>query len=198
MTKNWVQQREQGITEGSPGLAHRTVWCTTGQCPVHQGTSRWTLHLRENPEALRYNSLDYSVYTGQCPVPQGRATLELASFGNLLRYNSPDVSGVHRTVRWASGATTTSRQRTPAEALNARQSAQKSGTRIVAHRTLYSTCLVCHRTSRRAQQSELQRSEPKGLVTWLAHRTLSSVHRTVRCTMRQTASTKRLVWWLGL
>jgi hypothetical protein len=86
----------------------------------------------------------------------------------------------------------------PAEALNARQSAQKSGTREVAHRTLYSTCLVCHQTSRRAQQSELQRSKPNGLVTWLAHRTLSGVHRTVRCTMRQTASTKRLVWWLGL
>jgi hypothetical protein len=39
------------------------------------------------------------MYTGQCPVPQRRATLELASFGNLLRYNSPDVSGVHRTVQ---------------------------------------------------------------------------------------------------
>jgi hypothetical protein len=37
----------------------------------------------------------------------------------------------------------------------------------VAHRTLYSTCPVCHWTSRRAQQSELQRSEPNGLVTWL-------------------------------
>src|SRR5688572_24325203 len=52
-------------------------------------------------------------------------------------------------------------------------SAQKSGTREVAHRTLCSTCPVRHRTSRRAQQSELQRSEPNGLVTWLAHRTLS-------------------------
>jgi hypothetical protein len=30
------------------------------------------------------------MYTGQCPVPQGRATLELASFRNSLRYNSPD------------------------------------------------------------------------------------------------------------
>jgi hypothetical protein len=42
------------------------------------------------------------VYTGQCPVLQGRAALELASFGNsqrLVRYNSPDMSGVHRTVR---------------------------------------------------------------------------------------------------
>jgi hypothetical protein len=125
------------------------------------------------------------VHTGQCPVPQERAALELASFGNSLSYNSPDMSGVHRTVRCASGATATSRQRSPAEALNERQSAQKSGTRAVAHRTLYSACPVRHRTSRRAQQSELQRSEPNDLVTWLAHRTLSSVHRTVRCTMRQ-------------
>jgi hypothetical protein len=70
--------------------------------------------------------------------------------------------------------------------------------RETAHRTLYNTCLVRHRTSRRAQQSELQRPEPNGLVTWLVHRTLSCMHRTVRCTMRQTASTKRLGWWLGL
>jgi hypothetical protein len=36
---------------------------------------------------------------------------ELASLGNslrLLRYNSPDMSGVHRTVRCNSGATATS------------------------------------------------------------------------------------------
>jgi hypothetical protein len=36
---------------------------------------------------------------------------ELGSLGNslrLLRYNSPDMSGVHRTVRCNSGATTTS------------------------------------------------------------------------------------------
>jgi hypothetical protein len=88
---------------------------------------------------------------------------ELASLGNscrLLRYNSPDMSGVHRTVRCNCGATTTSRQRSPATAINARQSAQKAGTRVVAHRTLYSACSVRHRTSRRAQQSELQRSEP--------------------------------------
>jgi hypothetical protein len=42
-------------------------------------------------------------------------------------------------------------------------SAQKSGTRALAHWTLYNTCLVCHRTSRRAQKTELQRSEPNGL-----------------------------------
>jgi hypothetical protein len=70
--------------ERHPGLAHRTVRCTTGQCPVHQGTSARTLHLRENQRALRYNSPD-------CPV------------------SHRTVSGAHRTVRCASGATATSR-----------------------------------------------------------------------------------------
>jgi hypothetical protein len=65
------------------------------------------------------------------------------------------------------------RQRSPAEAFNARQSAQKSGTRETAHRTVYSTCPVHHRTARRPHQSELQRSNPNGRVTWLAHQTLS-------------------------
>jgi hypothetical protein len=47
-------------------------------------------------------------------------------------------------------------------ALNARQRAQRSGTPMLAHQTLYSTCPVRHRTSRQAQKSELQRSEPNG------------------------------------
>jgi hypothetical protein len=90
---------------------------------------------------------------------------ELASLGNsfqLLRYNSPDMSGVHRTVRCNYGATTTSRQRSTATTINARQSSQASGTPMLAHRTLYSTCPVRHRTSRRAQKSELQRSNCNG------------------------------------
>jgi hypothetical protein len=33
---------------------------------------------------------------------------------------------------------------------------------MLAHRTLYSTCPVRHQTSRRAQKTELQRSEPNG------------------------------------
>jgi hypothetical protein len=58
---------------------------------------------------------------------------ELASFGNPLRYNSPDylvshriVSGAHRTVRCDSGATTTSRATVDCNALNARLRAQRS------------------------------------------------------------------------
>jgi hypothetical protein len=42
-----------------------------------------------------------------------------------------------------------------------------------AHRTVYRTCPVHHRTAKRPHQSELQRSEPNGRLTWLAHRTVS-------------------------
>jgi hypothetical protein len=45
----------------SPNLAHRTVRCATGQCPVHQGLQLRTAHLREFWRPLRYNSPD-------CPV----------------------------------------------------------------------------------------------------------------------------------
>jgi hypothetical protein len=43
----------------------------------------------------------------------------------------------------------------------------------VAHRTAYRACSVHHRTARQAHKTELQRSNPNGLLTWLAHRTLS-------------------------
>jgi hypothetical protein len=90
------------------------------------------------------------------------------------------------------------RQRLPAGALNARQRAQKSGTPMLAHRTLYSACPVRHRTSRRAQKTELKRSEPNDIGDMAGAPDMSGVHRTVRCTIRQTAPTKRLVfgWWL--
>jgi hypothetical protein len=43
------------------GLAHRTVRCATGQCPVHQGESAQTPQLRVSQAQLRYISPD-------CPV----------------------------------------------------------------------------------------------------------------------------------
>jgi hypothetical protein len=182
-TKYWVQQKSKGTTEGTSGLAHRTVRCATRQCPVHQRTPSQTRHLRENPEALRYNSPD-------CPELQGTVPQELASFGNsqrLVRYNSLDMSGVHRSVWCAIEATDTSASMATCSALNARQRAQKSGTPILAHRTLYSTCPVRHRTSRRAQKTELQRSEPNGFGDVAGAPDMSGVHRTVRCTIRQSA-----------
>jgi hypothetical protein len=92
-TKKWVQKGEQGITEGSPGLAHRTVRCATGQCPVHQRTSSQTSHLREFSEALHYNSPDMSgAHRTVSGAPEERDS-ELVSFGFPLSYNSPDMSG---------------------------------------------------------------------------------------------------------
>jgi hypothetical protein len=115
---------------------------------------------------------------------------ELASLGNsfqLLCYNSPDcpvytgLSGV-TAGQWLLQAPTAT-----CSAFIARQRAQRSGTPMLAHRTLYSTCPVRHRTSRRVQKSELQRSEPNGFGDVAGAPDMSGVHRTVRCTMRQTA-----------
>jgi hypothetical protein len=54
------------------------------------------------------------------------------------------------------------------------------------HRTVYRTYPVHHRIAQRPHQLELQRSEPNGRLTWLAH-------RTVRCAMQQTASQRPLL-----
>jgi hypothetical protein len=58
-------------------------------------------------------------------------------------------------------------------AVNALQCAQKSEQSQKAHQTVYRTCSVHHRTVRWPRCQKLQRSEPNGLVTWLAHRTVS-------------------------
>jgi hypothetical protein len=78
------------------------------------------------------------------------------------------------------------------------RSAQKSGTPILAHRTLNSTCPVCtgHPGGPRSQSSNGRIPTAFGDVAGASD--MSGVHRTVRCTIRQSASTKRLVWWLGL
>ena len=118
---------------------------------------------------------------------------ELASFGFPLRYNSPDcpvshrtVYGAHQTVRCDSGATATSRATVDCNALNARLRAQRTEHAQLAHRTVYRTCPVHHRTAQRPHKSELQRSNPNGLLTWLAR-------RTVRCAMRQQPSNDHIL-----
>jgi hypothetical protein len=124
----------------------------TGQCPVHQRTP--TCHLRENPEPARYNSPDCPVYTGQCPVLQRDAALELASLGilrRLLRYNSPDMSGVHRTVRCNRGATAISAPTATCDAFNACADVRHAHTGAPDIQQYMSGV---HRTSRRAQKSE--------------------------------------------
>jgi hypothetical protein len=59
------------------------------------------------------------------------------------------------------------------ERYSARLCAQSQSRRQKAHRTLNSDCPVHHRTVRWSSCQKLQRSNPNGWVTWLAHRTVS-------------------------
>jgi hypothetical protein len=54
-----------------------------------------------------------------------------------------------------------------------RACAHRSEYAQLAHRTVYRTCPVHHRIAQRPHLSELQRSNPNGLLTWLAHQTVS-------------------------
>jgi hypothetical protein len=94
---------------------------------------------------------------------------------------------IHQTVRWVTGQCPVHTglsgvpaeqwllhaQRSSATAFNALQCAPESEHAQLAHRTVYRTCPVHHRTAQRAHRSELQRSNPNGLLMWLAHRTVS-------------------------
>jgi hypothetical protein len=106
---------------------------------------------------------------------------KLATFGNSGSHSTI----INRTVRCAKRSNGYSRQRSSATAtVNSEQyrlRAQSQSRRQMAHRTVNSVCPVHHRTVRWPHMSELQRSEPNGWVTWLAH-------RTVRCAIRQKPS----------
>jgi hypothetical protein len=140
---------------------------------------------------LRYNSPDCPVYTGHVRCFKEERPPELASLGNslkLLRYNSPDCPVYTGLSGVTAGQQLFRRQRLPATHLMRAQRAQRSGTPMLAHRTLYSSCPVRHRTSRQAQKTELQRSESNGFGDVAVAPDMSGVHRTVRCAIEQTAS----------
>jgi hypothetical protein len=99
---------------GLSGAPPDSVWCTRVQAELH---TFGNFH-------RRFAIIHRTVWctTGQCPVPQGRATL-----------NSP-ASGIcsaiiHRTVRCDSGATATSCATVECNTLNARLRAEEQGTR---------------------------------------------------------------------
>jgi hypothetical protein len=99
--------------------------------------------------------------------------LQLASFGFLGSHSAI----IHRTVRCAKRSNGRQRngrvQRSADNATVRRLRAQSQSRRQKVHRTVNSTCLVHHRTVQWPHMSELQRINPNGWVTWLAHRTVS-------------------------
>jgi hypothetical protein len=125
--------------------------------------------------------------TGLSGVPPDsvRCTRELNS--KLLSFgNSRGRSTIiHRTVRCTKRSNASKRQRSSANSTGTMNSVhcarRRQSKRQKAHRIVNSDCPVHHQTVWWPHLSELQRSEPNDLVTWLAH-------RTVRCAMRQKPS----------
>jgi hypothetical protein len=105
--------------------------------------------------------------------------LQLASFGNLGSHSAI----IHRTVRCCTGLSSVP-SRVTANSANGRLQKVNSDQQCATTRAEVRAgvegapdseqcCLVHHRTVRWPHLSELQRSEPNGWVTWLAHRTVS-------------------------
>ena len=120
-------------SKGQPKAA--LVW-RTGLSGAPPGSVRCTRELDAQLFTFRNFQRSSAIIHRTVSGAPRKSDSELASFGNPLRYNSPDcpvshrtVSGAHRTVRCDSGATTTSRQRSPTEAFDARQRAQRSRAR---------------------------------------------------------------------
>ena len=88
---------------------------------------------------------------------KGGAALELASLGflrRLLRYNSPDMSGVHRTVRCNSGATAISAPTALCRTFNARSARAEVRRAHTGTPDSKQYLSGVHRTLRRAHKSE--------------------------------------------
>jgi hypothetical protein len=106
---------------------------------------------------------------------------KLATFRNLGSHSTI----IHRTVRCAKRSNGRQRngrvQWSADNAIVRGLRAQKSKQARMAHRTVNMTYPVHHRTVRWPTCQKLQRSNPNGWVTWLAH-------RTVRCARRQQSS----------
>jgi hypothetical protein len=113
---------------------------------------------------------------------------------------------IHRTVRCTpdcpvytglSGATAEQRlfrrQRLPVLHLMRAQRAQRSGTPILAHRTMNRSCPVCTGHPGGPRSQKLQRSESNDSDNVAGAPDMSGVHRTVRCAIEQTTSQRPLL-----
>jgi hypothetical protein len=143
-----------------------------------------TRNTNNNPKA----ALVWRTGLSGAPPDSVRCTREpnskLATFGNSVSRSAI----IHRTVRCSTGLSgvpsgamvvrANGRLHATVKRYSARLRAQKLEQ---AHQTVNSDCPTHHRTVRWPSCQKLQRSEPNGRVTWLAH-------RTVRCAMRQKPS----------
>jgi hypothetical protein len=128
----------------NPSLAHRTVRCAIGQCPVPRAIRLQTCDLRVSEEPLRYNSPD-------CPVCH--RTIRCTSGATARQHNS---CLQREQCADSSRRSQSSRQRRTGQCtVHVRRGTGLSG------------------ATRRQSSNGRNRQNPNGWVTWLAHRTLS-------------------------
>jgi hypothetical protein len=179
-----------------PGLEHRTVRCTREDCLR-------TLHLRVSQAQPTIIHRTIRCTTGQCPVLQSEAALNWSASEKWkaapLKFTG--LSGVHRTVRctpdcpvrqWSNGylaptVDSDSEQCATVHATEVSAEGQRGTGLSDVHRTVQCApdCPVPHEDK---ASNGRPAPNPTDRMTWLAHRTLSGVHRTVRCAHRQQPS----------
>jgi hypothetical protein len=145
----------------------RHLWSGAPDCPVHQRTPNSNSSPSGNSRgnsAIIHRTVRCTPDMSGAPRKSGLRNSPASgihlSCSAIIHRTCPvytGLSGVTAGQRLLQAPTAT------CSAFNARQHAQRSGTPMLAHRTLYSTCPVRHRTSRRAPKAELQRSNCNSL-----------------------------------
>jgi hypothetical protein len=186
-TKFWIKQRSKGPTEGTSGLAHRTVRCTRG-LQSKLGT------FGNFQRRLRYNSPD-SVRCSKGSRPQ-----ELASFGKLqrlVRYNSPDCP-VCTGLSGAPPEQRLHRANGYLRRINCARSARRRQACPYWHTGQQTVHVRCAPDTQAGPQDRSSNGQnPTAVMTWWGHRTCPV------CTGLSGAPSGRQppnghFWWLGL
>jgi hypothetical protein len=173
-TKCWVRQKSIGATEGTSGLAHRTVRCATGHVRCTRGLQRELVAFGKIQRQLHYNSPDCPVYTELSGAPKKSGLRNSPASG--IHFDCSTI--IHRTCLVYTGLSGVTagqrllrRQRLPAAHL-LRASARRSQARPcwrTGHSTVHVRCATGHPGGPRRQSSNGR--IPTALVTWLSHRT---------------------------
>jgi hypothetical protein len=132
-------------------VAHRTVSGAPGDLAQSSSSSG----ISRSRRAINHRTVRCTPDSVRCS--NGTRPQDLASLGKtqrLLRYNSPDMSGVHQTVRCTSGATAISAPTATCAALNARAARAEGRRAHTGAPDNEQDMSGVHRTSRRAQKSE--------------------------------------------
>jgi hypothetical protein len=118
------------------------------------------------------------------PEESGSGTRRCREF---VRYNSPDMSGAHRTVRCDGGQRLLRAPTATCNALNARQRAQRSRARAGGAPDSLQCLSGAPPDILAGPQVRTQRSNSNGLLTW------AGAPDSVRCAMRQQPSNGHFV-----